>query len=392
MKYRFETCLLDTDSHVFLRDGAEVPLEPQVFDMLALFAANAGDLIDRDRLIEQVWGGRIVSDATISSRINALRRAIGDDGQTQRLLRTVPRRGFRFVAQMQDAPQTSQATAVPPSDMRVATAPDGATIAYATSGSGPPLLRAGHFLTHLELDQRSPVWQPSLARLSADFSVTRYDQRGTGLSDPAPPDFSLDALVEDLRAVADAAHLTRFPIFAASQAVPVSVAFAVRYPERVSRLVLYGGYAQGRSLRGARDVAERDALRTFIRQGWGRGGSPFLAGFVTTYAPDATRVEIDHFVELQRASASVENALALREAVDAFDVTDLLAKVKAPTLVIHARKDAVQPLSQGAVLAAGIAEARLLVLESRNHVYLPGDPVWETLMQATIGFLQTADP
>lgn len=387
MKYTFGSCVFDTDSHTLRRDGRDIPLEPQVYDMLSLFLREAGKLVDRDRLIEEVWGGRIVSDATISSRINALRKAIGDNGKVQALLRTVPRRGFRLVVGTE-----TRGGIVPPMPdafhMQIATSVDGTSIAFATEGSGPPLMRAGHFLTHLELDRRSPIWQPTLGRLGAEFTLTRYDQRGTGMSEAAPPSMELDDFVADLRAVADAAGLSRFAIFAACQAVPASIAFAARYPERVSCLVLYGGYAQGRSLRGHEHLVTRDALRTFIAQGWGRGGSAFLAGFVTTYAPDATREQIEHFVELQRASATVENALALRDAVDAFDVRDLLGDIKAPTLIVHARRDSVHPLSQAGILAAGIPNARLQVLESRNHVYLPGDPSWESLMQATERFVK----
>lgn len=392
MRFTFGPCELDLRRHVFSRDSQTVPLEPQVFDLLALFLRHPGELVDRDRIMAEVWGGRIVSEATVSSRINALRHAIGDDGARQAMLQTVPRRGFRFVV-----PVTvilGEEASLPPAAVgdaqaiRVTTSRDGTRIAHATTGRGAPLLRAGHWLTHLELDWASPIWRPMLDRLGQSFRLTRYDQRRTGLSE-AGADLSLDAFVDDMEAVADAAGLDRFPIFAASQGVPVAVAFAARHPDRVTGLVLYGGYAQGRAVRGTE--AERqnaEAALTLIRQGWGRSGSAFAAAFATLYAPDASREELESLVEMQLASATPENVVAMRMAIDAYDVTPLLPRVRSPTLVLHAREDAVQPLAQARGLAAGINGAQLHVLESRNHVPLPRDPAWSAIMQAVERFLR----
>ncbi|HEV7255915.1 MAG TPA: alpha/beta fold hydrolase [Mesorhizobium sp.] len=392
MLFKFGQCELDLRRHVFSRDGLSVPLEPQVFDLLALFLRHAGELVDRDRMMEEVWRGRIVSEATISSRINAVRHAIGDDGTAQAMLQTVPRRGFRFVVPVtavlsEDAPMPLAR----PSDtqvIRVATSRDGTRIAHATTGRGPPLLRAGHWLTHLELDWTSPIWRPLLDRLGQSFSLTRYDQRCTGLSE-AGADLSLEALADDLEAVADAAGLDRFPIFAASQGVPVAIAFAVRCPERVTGLVLYGGYAQGRTVRGTdADRRNAEAALTLIQQGWGRSGSAFAAAFAMIYLPDSSKEELQSMVDMQLASATPESVVAMRMAIDAYDVTPLLAHVTAPTLVVHAREDSVQPLGQARLLAAGIKRAQLHVLESRNHVPLPRDPAWTEIMQAVEQFLR----
>ncbi|WP_343116211.1 alpha/beta fold hydrolase [Ostreiculturibacter nitratireducens] len=389
MLYRFDDCELDLRQHEFRRGGEVVPLEPQVFDLLALFVTRAGDLVDRDSMIEEIWGGRIVSEAAISSRINAVRRAIGDDGRAQHLLKTVPRRGFRFVGEVSeaaDAPRAQQGEET--QKIRMTRSRDGARIAFTTTGSGPPLMRAGHFLTNLELDWKSPIWRPLLSRLGERFSVTRYDQRSTGLSDPAPKSLALDRLAEDLEAVADAAGLDRFPIFATSQGVPVAVAFAARHPERVSGLVLYGGYAQGRSVRGTEEETRNaEAITTILRQGWGRSGSAFATAFAALYMPDATHEQLQHVSEMQLASATPENAVALRLAIDSFDVTELMGSVRAPTLILHAREDAVHPAAQSGVLAAGIPGAQLHVMESRNHIPLPQDPCWSELIEAAVGFL-----
>lgn len=271
--------------------------------------------------------------------------------------------------------------------VRVATSRDGTRIAYATTGQGPPLLRANHWLTHLEFDWASPVWRPLLDRLGRSFSLTRYDQRCTGLSETGD-NRTLEALVDDLEAVANAAGLERFPIFAASQGVPVAIAFAAQHPERVTRLALYGGFAQGRAVRGTEEEKQNaQASLTLIRQGWGRSGSAFAAAFATIQMPDASKEEMQHMVDLQLATATPENVVATRMALDQLDVTDLLFQVAAPTLVLHAREDSVQPLEQARLVAAGIRGAELRVLESRNHIPLPQHPSWGEMMDAVERFL-----
>lgn len=389
MRYRFADCELDIGSHGFRRGGTPVALEPQVFDLLALFVRRAGEMVTRDEIVAEIWGGRIVSEAAISSRINAVRRAVGDDGARQAVLRTVPRRGFRLEAAVETEASERPAVAPHPEQhVRFATSRDGTALAWATTGSGPPLLRAGHFLTHLDFDRTSAIWGPLIDALNARYSLTRYDQRGTGLSEQEVEDFSLDRLVEDLEAVADAAGLDRFPIFAASQGVPVSLAFAARHPHRVSAMVLYGGYAQGRSVRrSAEDRAEAEALLTIIRQGWGRRGSTFAQAFATTYAPDATTEQLAQMAELQLASATAENAIALRQAIDAFDVRDILAEVRTPVLLLHAAEDAVHPVAQSRLIASRVPGAELRVLPGRNHVPLPHDPAWEAMLAELVAFL-----
>lgn len=389
MKYRFADCELDTGRHEFLRGGVPVPLEPQVFDLLALFAGRAGELVTRDEIVAEIWGGRIVSEAAISSRINAVRRAVGDDGARQAILRTMPRRGFRLEAAVERAvAERVPVAAHPEQHVRFATSPDGTAIAWATTGSGPPLLRAGHFLTHLDFDRTSAIWGPLIDVLNANFALTRYDQRGTGLSEQEAEDFTLERLVGDLEAVADAAGLDRFPIFAASQGVPVSLAFAARNPHRVTRMVLYGGYAQGRSVRdNVEDQAQAEALLTFIRQGWGRKGSPFLQAFETTYMPDATTEQLAQMAELQLASATAQNAAALRQAIDRFDVRDILPEVRVPVLVLHAAEDAVHPVAQSRLIASKVPGAELRILPGRNHVPLPHDPAWEAIVAELAAFL-----
>jgi DNA-binding winged helix-turn-helix (wHTH) protein len=385
MIYRFAEARLDTARHLLEVAGETVAVEPQVFEVIRTLAEAGGDLVSTDDLIAGVWQGRIVSESAIAARISAARAALGDNGRAQAVIRTVPRRGFRLLPEVRPEDAAAPAPAPPPQEVRFAGAPDGASIAWTRTGTGPPLLAAGHWLTHLEHDWQSPIWRPQLEALGRHFAVTRYDQRGNGLSDHDPPAFTLQACVGDMGAVADAAGLDRFPIYAKSQGVPIAIAYAVMNPARVSHLVLLGGFALGRA---RRDADEGEAMLTMIRAGWGRPDSPFVEAFSALFLPDGTQEELASLAELQRRTVSAENAVRLRRMADDFDVRDLLARVEAPTLVAHARGDGVQPVSEGRRLAAGIPGARFLELDSRNHVMRPSDPAWPVFLSAMRAHLQ----
>jgi pimeloyl-ACP methyl ester carboxylesterase len=386
MRYLFDCCELDVDTHELRRAGAVQPVQPQVFDLLRHLVSNPDRLITRDELIEQIWGGRIVSEAAIDSRINAARRAVGDDGVRQSVIRTVARRGIRFVATVQREGGAAPAQA-PVQTVRCCRSTDGTRLAYALSGTGPALLRAGHWLTHLEHDWRSPIWQPVLETLGRSATVIRYDQRGTGLSKHPVEVFGLDAFVADLGAVADAVGLDRFPIYATSQGVPVAIEYAARHPERVSGLILHGGFAKGRLLRSEIERAQGEAYITLMRHGWAEEGSQFLQAFASIFIPDGTPEQIRSLVELQRISTNAETAVRLRRTFDSLDVTHRLAEVATPALVIHGRNDGVHPLAQSMEMAATLPNAELLVLETRNHVIPTHDPVWPEFLAAVQRFL-----
>ncbi len=392
MQIKFAHCLIDSDRHRFFRGSEPVHLEPQVFDLLMLLATSDGELVTRDIMIEKVWRGLTVSEATISARINAARKPVGDDGKRQSVIKTVPRRGFQLVVPVTMTGDAPTPRANPKADsqqtVRFTTSADGVNIAYAQSGNGLPLLRAAHWISHLEMDWDSPVWRPLLQRLSSRHRLIRYDQRGTALSGRDFPGKGIDEFVDDLAAVADAAGLDRFPILAPSQAAPVAITFAARYPDRVSKLILLGGYAVGRALRPAApgDV-EEEIMLSLIKSGWGQHGSAFVQAFSSFFIPDATNEQIRSFVEIQLASASPEGAVKLRRLIDRFDVSDLLDQVQAPTLVMHARDDVVHPIDQGRQLASGIRDARFVMLDSANHIQLPQQAVFEKMLTEVEGFL-----
>lgn len=403
MRYRFAGCDLDVDRHVFRAAGQPVPLEPQVFDLLVLLAQNPGRLITRDELVASVWHGQIVGESTITARISAARKAVGDSGERQSVIATVPRRGIKLVAEVEIiegavVPPVNEAV-VAPSKMRsqpqrqriqFCGSRDGTRIAFASHGVGYPLVRAGHWLTHLEHDWSSPIWRPHLDELARSFAVTRYDQRGNGLSDWEASEFTLDRFVEDLEAVVDKAGLGRFALYGMSQGAPVAVAYAARHPDRVTHLVLHGGYLQGRAIRGDEHERERGkALLTLIRHGWGDPDGPFVQAFAALMVPDGTREQIQYLTALQRMTTTPENAAALRAAFDGFEVTHLVPAVEAPTLVLHARSDGVQPRDEGRKLAAGIKDAEFVMLESRNHVILPHEPAFEVVHAELRRFVRT---
>lgn len=396
MRYTFSNCVLDIDRHLLIRDGEPVKVEPQVFDLLHLLVRNAGVLVTRDQIIDEIWDGRIVSESSISARTNAVRKAVGDSGKQQGVVKTIPRRGLQLCTPVSiqgngEGDRTQEAAPVLNDRQRVrfATSNDGTKIAYATSGAGPKIMRAGHFLTHLEMDWNSKIWRPYLDALGQDHSLIRYDQRGTGLSDPTLSNIDLETNVADLEAVADAAGLDRFPLVALSQGVPVAVQFAAKHPERISCLVLYGGYTEGRTLRNDGQSSETaDAMMTLMREGWGKPESAFMKAFTSLFCPGASQEQLADLVNMQLASTSPENAGRIRTAIDRFTIVDQLKNVQVPTLVIHSRNDSVHPLSEGHKLASNISGAELVVLESINHILLPGEPAWSEWIRETLEFLE----
>jgi class 3 adenylate cyclase/pimeloyl-ACP methyl ester carboxylesterase len=276
-------------------------------------------------------------------------------------------------------------------EIQFCTTPDDVQLAYARTGSGPPLVKTGNWMTHLEFDFESPIWRGLYRELSRDRTLIRYDARGNGLSDRDVEDVSLDLFVGDLETVVDAAGLERFALLGISQGCAVSIAYAVRHPERVSHLVLFGGYPVGWAKR-ARSTAEKEqgqAMLTLMRLGWGQENPAFRQLFTSQFIPDGTKEQADWFNELQRVSTSPDDAVRNTVANGDTDVSALLAQVSVPTLVMHAREDARVPFDQGRRLAAGIPGARFVSLASRNHLILEDEPAFPRFLQEIRAFLAT---
>lgn len=401
MVYEFEEFILDTKRSELRRGGEPQHLEPQVYAVLCHLLENRDRLVTSRELIERVWGERFVTPGTLNSRIKALRQALGDDGAKQRVIKTVHRRGFRVGVEVRTVgDKLGPGIQTPASGVTAAgsdrqqilfcRARDGVRIAYAKSGDlgAPPLVKPANWLTHLEYDWNSPVWRHWLTEMGRGHTLIRYDERGCGLSDHDAADMSFAAWVSDLEAVVDAEGLERFSLLGISQGCAVAIAYAVRHPERVDKLVLYGGYAVGRSNRNLSPQAEleRTLLMNLIRVGWGKDNPAFRQVFGALFLPEGTPEQHQWFSDLAK-TMPMENALRVRQTTDVIDVRDEATKVQAPALVLHARGDGMIPFGIGRDLATLIPGARFVSLESRNHVLLETEPAWARFLDEVRAFL-----
>jgi len=276
-------------------------------------------------------------------------------------------------------------------EIHFCTTEDGVRLAYSHIGSGPPLVKTGNWMTHLEFDLETPIWRHFYRELSRDHTLIRYDARGNGLSDRDVEEVSFETFVTDLESVVDAIGLERFALLGISQGCAVSIAYAVRYPQRVSHLILFGGYPVGWAKR-ARSAAEKEqgaAMLTLVRLGWGQENPAFRQLFTSQFIPGGTKEQVDWFNELQRISTTPEDAARNLIATGDTDVSALLAQVSVPTLVMHSRDDARVPFDQGRRVAAGIPGARFVPLPSRNHLILEDEPAFPKFLQEIRAFLAT---
>jgi pimeloyl-ACP methyl ester carboxylesterase len=350
-------------------------------------------VVEEDPLGEAGW-------ITLIALLTAAGR--GDEAEAQRgvAIRTLEVAGIRAPAALthptRPSPPHPQPASPRPVDGRpvirqrveFCTAPDGTGLAYSSVGSGPPLVKTANWLNHLEFEWESPIWSHWIEELSREHTLVRYDERGNGLSDWKVADLSFEAFVQDLETVVDAAGVDRFDLLGISQGCAVSIAYAVRHPERVRSMILYGGYSQGWAARNdPEELARREAMVTLTGVGWGQGNPAFRQMFTTLYFPEATDEQAQWFNELQRISASPEGAQRLQRALSIIDVRHLLRQVKVPTLILHSRDDSVVPFEAGRILARFIPGARFVPLESRNHLVLAQEPAWSEMVAHIREFL-----
>lgn len=268
---------------------------------------------------------------------------------------------------------------------------DGVRIAHARHGSGPPLVVVACWLSHLQHDWQSPVWRHFLDDLGRFTSLVRYDMRGHGLSDWNVENFSLEAHLGDLEAVVDAESLDRFALMGMSGHSPVALAFAARHPDRVTRLILYGGFAGFPPSPSPESLLEEEAWQAMLRAGWARRDPTFRRVFTQQFIPGATESQMLWFDDLQRMSTSADNVIAARKDRRRINVTDELGSIQAPTLVLHALEDVAIPFDLGRAVATGIPGARLVPLESRNHILLADEPAWGVFLDEVREFMRADD-
>jgi pimeloyl-ACP methyl ester carboxylesterase/DNA-binding winged helix-turn-helix (wHTH) protein len=432
-KYFFSSYFLDVDERRLLRDNEELRLRGKLFDTLRVLVENAGKLVRKDAFMESVWPDSVVEDNNLDYCISQLRKLF----HPEKYIETVPRHGYRFVAEVTSPKPQGQSIELEPAVQRpdapdqqiefIETVPrvgyrfpgkvesagkapisavvlgdglkrqeirycmtsDQARLAYASIGNGPPLVKASNWLTHLDYEWESPIWRHWWAEFSKHHRMVRYDERGNGMSQRDVTEISFDTWIRDLETVVDAAGLDRFSMLGISRGGSIAIAYAVKHPERVSKLVLYGAFPAGLNHHGSPKAREaRRALESLVRLGWGVNNPAFCKMFTCRFVPNATPAHEHWFDDLQRVSTSAENAARLMEIDDNIDVRGLLRQIRVPTLVVHCDGDQVVPPECGRQMAAEIPDARYVSLPSANHLLLAEEPAWPIFLTEIGSFLE----
>jgi len=399
--YEFGDFRLDVRERRLLRGGRAIPLAAKVFETLAVLLERSGRLLTKEELMQLVWPDTAVEENNLAHNVSVLRRVLENAGTRGLVIETVPRVGYRFVADVKRLRSAAGTATPPPSaaaeqtarqEIRFCTSVDRTRIAYSTVGSGPALVKTANWLSHIEHEWDSPVWTHWIREIARRHVLVRSDERGCGLSDRHVEDFSLDAWVRDQEAVVDALGLERFALLGISQGGAVAATYAARHPERVSHLVLVGSSTRGWRHRGdLQEIEARTALMNLTGLGWGQNNPAFRQLFTTRFIPDAGAAEMEWFNDLQRVSTSPENAARLMDAFSWLDIRPILADVKAPTIVFHSQHDGVVPFEEGRLLAAGITGSQFVPLASRNHLLLEREPAWPVFLGELGAFLGWPD-
>jgi pimeloyl-ACP methyl ester carboxylesterase/DNA-binding winged helix-turn-helix (wHTH) protein len=400
--YSFNHSTLDTEKYQLSLSDKPVSVEPLVFDLLVYLIEHRERVVTREELLDNLWKGKVVTDAALGARLKDARKVVQDNGTKQAVIKTIHGRGYQFIAEVTEATAYSSALETQvlsknrigladQSPVRFCSSADGVSIAHAEVGKGYPIVAVGSWMSHLEEDWSNPMWGHYISNLAQEFTVIRYDQRGNGMSDWDNVDISFDKMVDDLKAVVDCYDYEKVALFGPSQATSVSIAYAQQYPEKVSHLILHGAYARGRCKRGNPEgIEESKALVTLIRQSWGRE-NPMARQMITSlFMPDATQRESAWFNEFQKTCGPGENLARFRELFDYIDVSDCLAEINFPTLVVQCVGDSVAPLSEGRLIASRIPGARLVTLNSNNHMVFENEPEFQRFLDAVHNFMQSS--
>jgi DNA-binding winged helix-turn-helix (wHTH) protein/pimeloyl-ACP methyl ester carboxylesterase len=399
LPFHFGGFVLDPERRELRAGDKVLAVEPQVFDLLEFLIRSRERVVSRDDVLAAVWGGRIVSDSAIAARINAARRVIGDDGTQQRYIRTIARKGFRFVGEVWEGAAT--ATAGPPPEWSVARSStrdrqrltfcrtsDGVSIAVARIGHGMPLVCTPTLGASVEYDWESPVRAGLWPFLADRFELIRYDARGTGLSDRKIAGLSLATMQRDLDAVVDALGLEHYALFGVDSNGAPAIAHAAHHPERVSKLVIHGGIVRGHWIGNVTRLVT--GFVGVLGEDWGAGARGVARTLFPEVFPGMSPQQVDLCLDLLTRTTSLENTLRLYAAIPDFDVSDLLPQVRAPTLVLHCRDCRLMPVEYARHIATAIPNARLVSLETANIFPLPGEPAWPVFLNTIETFLTEA--
>lgn len=278
-------------------------------------------------------------------------------------------------------------------EIRFCTTWDGAKLAYAISGEGPPLVMSATWLTHLEYQWRSLAWKPWLEALSRQYTLVRYDSRGCGLSDRQVRSVSFETWVQDFESVINASGFKRFALLGTCQGGPIALEYAARHPKRVSHLILYGTYTRGRAKRLDRpeELEKARLLIDLTRLGWGQDNHAFLQAWALQFQPGGTLEHIRSWAEQQRAATSAEMAVELLRIGWEADVSGRASQIACPVLVAHPERDAVVPIEEGRMLARQIPNCRFVQLDSDNHMPLADEPAFKQFLEEVHSFLTEAE-
>jgi pimeloyl-ACP methyl ester carboxylesterase len=318
---------------------------------------------------------------------NKLREYYTTEGKGDPVTFEVPKGRYTIAIEVKAASGGRQSQ-VPNQELRFCQAKDGTTIAYATSGNGYPLVKVANWLSHLEYDYQSPIWRHWWGGLAERFRLIRYDERGCGLSDWNVADISFDAWVDDLEEVANTTAPGKFALFGMSQGVPVAVAYAARYPERVSHLILYGGPLRGALTLGDPSIDERvKLLRQLLKLGWAEPSHAFSRVFASLFVPQGSEEQFKWFDDLQRVCTSADNAVRFWDVCCTLDVSAIAQQVRTPALVLHVEQDSVVPFEEARFTASRIPGARLVPLQSNNHILLENEPAFSKLLEEVSEFI-----
>jgi len=342
-----------------------------------------------------------VEENNLDRNISTVRKALGEKATGRQYIETVPRVGYRFVSPVTEIPSKDEAageqkreTEAPSrQEIRFCVTFDNVRLAYATVGSGHPLVKVANCFNHLDFEWESPIWRHWVRDLANGHSIVRYDGRGNGLSEWDVDDVSFEAWIHDLETVVDAAGLSKFALMGHSQGGAIAIAYAVRHPERVSHLILCGAYSRGANYRKIPSAIEvRRALETLVQLNWGKTNPSFFQVVTNLYIPESATLEDQRwFKDLQLISVSTENLVKFMRACDEINVRPLLPSVSVPTLVFHSDRDRVAPLEEGRILAAEIPGARFVPLSSANHLLLAEEPAWKIFREELASFLRCKD-
>jgi len=360
---------LDESLFEVRRDGAAVPLEPQAFDVLVHLVRHRDRVVPKEELMDEVWGGRFVSETAVTSRIKQVRRALGDDGRAQRLLRTLHGRGYRFTGSVEEVGAEAERTRAP-APVRYTTS-DGLHIAYQVTGSGDrDVVLISGFVSHLDLDWDDPRHAYFLDRLGTMGRLIRFDKRGTGMSDRPSGIPDLETRMHDVLAVMDAVGSERAVLCGYSEGGPMAMLMAAMHPERVAGLVLYGTYARrvwAEDYPWAQTQEERASYTEELVTRWDWEAD------LLHRCPSGDPAMQEWWSRRMRAAATPGTIRALMDMNSLVDVRSVLPTISAPTLVVHRLGDEMFRPDEGRFLADRIPGAQLELIEGADH-FVSGDP------------------